>query len=282
MSGVAAGVAFFVVTTVQENRLLDRATATNATVVGVKGSNGINPFDFGRLIVRYGVANRTYTRTIWLDDVRSETVGDTLSVLYDPANPGLVRTEEDANSPVPLGGWVMVGGLLSLGAAVVGGLLLKADPAPERRRRRQELDEFGSVPDGLLAAGVVLGVALTVLVFVHDGRRDAWLMEHGRSTKAVVVDSGSGGRHAQDWVELSFTAGDRPVSGRLHGIDADNSREGDLLEVYYDPENPKRFRTAGFPNHSNLDDSARTFLPTLTGLGLAVLAGRRLGVRRQR
>lgn len=299
IAGVVATVLFFVITTIQSDRLLARADHVSGTVVGTRPAGSLNPFDYGRLIVRYQVDGTTYIRTIWLDDTRPERVGDTVDVYVDPTQPTLVRTKADANSPVPLGGWVMLGGLCSLALGIAGGTAMHVARRPGARPgtvlRAHEVPVLLDVipRDGspawnapetrsgwraslartaLLAAGAALLAGATTTLYLANHRTDEQLLRIAVSTDGRVLDKDSGTKWSQGWELVEYTADGRTLRGRLHAELAYDAEPGDRVEVLYDPRHPERFRSRDDANHSDLVYNARLLGPLLTGLLLFLLA----------
>ncbi|MDX6208738.1 MAG: hypothetical protein QOE24_1129, partial [Frankiales bacterium] len=64
-----ASIGFFVGTTLLDNGLLRTGTRVGAQVLRPIAPGGVNPFDSGRIVVRYPTPLGSLTRTIWLDDL---------------------------------------------------------------------------------------------------------------------------------------------------------------------------------------------------------------------
>jgi hypothetical protein len=114
-------VAFFVVTSVRDARLLRDGTRVTATVVGHRPVREWFPLDEGRVIVRYPTPEGELTRQIWLDDAHNAPpTGATWTVVYDPGRPGRVRSLTDSNDPVPWAPPMLLLGLAGLILLVLG------------------------------------------------------------------------------------------------------------------------------------------------------------------
>lgn len=118
---VALGaVAFFVVTSLQADALLHDGTRLNATVVRTIPANSWSFFDSGRNVVRYTFGGREYTEAIWLDDSNNvRSPGATWTVVVDRHDASKARSLTDDNSPVPVGFWVALVGLLAVLVAIL-------------------------------------------------------------------------------------------------------------------------------------------------------------------
>jgi hypothetical protein len=109
---LAAGVAFFLFTSVREAGLARTGVPTPGRVVAAVDPQGWDIFDSGRLVVRYSTPRGAYTRTVWLDDpAHARPPGAKVTVLYDRGAPGRMRLPDDSNLPAPFGTPLLVTGL---------------------------------------------------------------------------------------------------------------------------------------------------------------------------
>lgn len=126
---------------------------------------------------------------------------------------------------------------------------------------------------------VLAALVVVAGVFAWQVRRDdGHLLRIGVDARAVVVETGYGGKGSQDWAEVRYWAGDALYDGTLNGPGPDQVHRGDHLTVVYDPDRPSSFRTQTYANHSDLVDLGLNAPWVLTGvLGFdALLIGRRL------
>ncbi len=114
-TAVLVAVAFFVGIAVRDNQTRHHGRQAEAVVVRLIQPASWDPFDSGRLVVRYALDGNERTRAIWIDnELRDYRVGQQVEVFV---RGGHVRTDREPNDPAPWGTAAVLLGLLGVGAA---------------------------------------------------------------------------------------------------------------------------------------------------------------------
>jgi hypothetical protein len=222
-------VGFFAVIAHRDGRTLAAGERTTGQVVGFVQPEGWDPFDSGRLVVRYSLRGATETRRIWIDNELSDyTVGQRLE-LY--VRGGHVRTAREPNDPAPWGLAAIVLGLCGI-ASIVRGVTLGRRRAAGRevggwaRWRAWDQRTADRMWSGLWWAGVPLFV-LFVTPFVLMDIGPAYAARHGGTPGTFVVrHEDCGGRGG-----CSYYGDFRSDDGRVARHDVLMASGGDVHAV---------------------------------------------------
>ncbi|MBW4718886.1 DUF3592 domain-containing protein [Saccharothrix obliqua] len=142
------------------------------------------------------------------------------------------------------------------------------DPGPLHAKMRRRLGY--SVL--LLGCWVAFGV-FSAMLFVMQARDAQWLLDHGARTTATVTAVHHPSRGMPS-IEVEFSR--RTVV--IHGYEPYSV--GDAVEVFYDPADPGRVRTADMANRDPLTIVGCVLVAVAAGAGLLAQGRRVLGWRR--
>jgi hypothetical protein len=128
--GVAG--AFFGVIAYRDSRTLHHGQRTSGEVVGFVSSHAWDPFDNGRLVVRYSLNGQERTARVWTDDgVKKYSLGQTVPVFVRGSH---VRTDAEPDDPAHWGSAALVLGLVGLGSVARGLAVRSSKRAPSEGR----------------------------------------------------------------------------------------------------------------------------------------------------
>ena len=293
---VTATIAFFILTSIRQDHLLEDGTRRKATVVDVVPAQGWNLVDLGRIVVSYEADGRSYREPVWLDDYTQLRPGDPVLVFTDPDDPTRVRTKDDQNTPADIGMWVLLAGLAGAVTAFVSGRRLIMDAADRRVARALPRHGFGPsraaslrgpstervaweeaavrtawraqvrrVRDQVAIGAVV--VALMTVAFILVDRHDDAFLRRGEETTATVTGGDYGGRYSSDHIDVSYVVDGVAYIGTVNDESPGDHPKGSTITLVYDPDSPREVRTPSNPNHSGMLEFL-LFMPMMFGGGV--------------